>query len=77
MILAKGKGAYIRARSDGPEMPSASDAVSTDSSVSESDPEELDVSVRITGSGSTLSHPFGRLKNLKHLEQRLYALGSS
>ena len=43
-ILAKGKGTYIKARSEGPEIPSTSDAVSTDSSVRESEPDELEVS---------------------------------
>ena len=52
MILAKGKGTYINAIKEGPEIPSASDAVSTESSVRESDPEELDVSALAVGSES-------------------------
>ena len=52
VILAKGKGTYINAIKEGPEIPSASDAVSTESSVRESDPEELDVSALAVGSES-------------------------
>ena len=59
-ILAKGKGTYIKAKSEGPEIPSISDAVSTDSSVRESEPEELEVSVLVTGAESKSSHPVGR-----------------